>query len=545
MDDLGQKEPQISESSQDVDAYINYYGLTGDPFDPQKSLFFTTAQLEKSLRLFNYLARFSRKLVVVTGVTGAGKTSLLENFVDGQDESDLVCSFAALASDSPKQVLLEIAEQLNVPDLLGDESPEQLSQAIREYSLECLDHDNHCIVVIDDAELFEQPVLEQLYQLMINAPGQRCGISLLLCGQPELINNVQRVVPADIIEKVVFHQPIPPFSFDEVSKYLHLHFIENAGQSKAPYSQNEYKTIFEQSEGLPGRINAVAKQTLLAGMGGLLVGGELAKKRSKGFVYIVAGLLLVAGVGFLWWQSGSKPPESRESAAQNLVGQIEREGEGEASSDENAELPLEKIFLEPDVEVALTEVAPLTEESAIEEGGTKKLEETEASVGKADGNVTQQSPFGIAKESTKDVAAPANLDEIEARAVATHVLPLVAAEVAPPVEAVPKPDVAASRLQEDTARILAFKPTGFTMQLLGSHKEESIKKILDKLPGDSKPMYFQKTHKGAPWYVLIYGNYPDRDAANAAATTLPKALKGFKPWVRGVSGIQDSIKASQ
>lgn len=234
MDDLGQKEPQISESSQDVDAYINYYGLTGDPFDPQKSLFFTTAQLEKSLRLFNYLARFSRKLVVVTGVTGAGKTSLLENFVDGQDESDLVCSFAALASDSPTQVLLEIAEQLNVPDLLGDESPEQLSQAIREYSLECLDHDNHCIVVIDDAELFEQPVLEQLYQLMINAPGQRCGISLLLCGQPELINNVQRVVPADIIEKVVFHQSIPPLVMTKFRSICICTLLKMPGKVRHP-----------------------------------------------------------------------------------------------------------------------------------------------------------------------------------------------------------------------------------------------------------------------------------------------------------------------
>jgi len=101
MDDLDQSKPQISESYQDVDAYINYYGLIGDPFDPQKPLFFATAQLEKSLRLFNYLARFSRKLVVATGATGAGKTSLLENFVNGQEGTDQVCSFAALASDSP------------------------------------------------------------------------------------------------------------------------------------------------------------------------------------------------------------------------------------------------------------------------------------------------------------------------------------------------------------------------------------------------------------------------------------------------------------
>jgi DamX protein len=548
MDDLDQSEIQISESSQDVDAYINYYGLTGDPFDSQKGLFFTTAQLEKSLRLFNYLARFSRKLVVVTGVTEAGKTSLLENFVNGQDESGIVCSFAALASDSPAQVLLEMAEQLNVPDLVGGESPEQLSQAIREYSLECLDHDNHCIVVIDDAELFEQPVLEQLYRLMVNEPGQRCGISLLLCGQPELISNVLQVVPADIAEKAVFHQPIIPFSCEEVSKYLHLHFIENAGQSKAPFSQNEFKTIFEQSEGLPGRINETAKQVLLAGMGGLLVGDEPANKKSKGFTFVVAGLLVAAGVGFLWWQSGNKQPEAVEIAAQSLVGQIERVAE--ASQDENAKLPLEQIFVEPAPEV---EVAALIEESGIEEGDTKKVEAAEASVGKSDSNEIQSPPLEAAKVAPLvEVMPQPNMDEVKERAVATDALPEAAVEAALPVEAIPQskttsvaPEVPTSRLLQDAARILAFKPTDFTMQLLGSHKEESIKKILDKLPGDSQPMYFQKTHKGAPWYVLIYGDYPDRAAANAATTTLPRVLRSFKPWVRGVSGIQDTIKANQ
>ena len=93
MSDLDQQGLQSQGVSQDADAYINYYGLTGDPFNPENALFFTSAQLEKLLRLFNYLARFSRKLVVVTGSSGVGKTTLLENFVNQQSEQDLVCFF--------------------------------------------------------------------------------------------------------------------------------------------------------------------------------------------------------------------------------------------------------------------------------------------------------------------------------------------------------------------------------------------------------------------------------------------------------------------
>jgi len=445
-----------------------------------------------------------------------------------------------------------MAEQLSVPDLVGGETPEQLSQAIREYSLESLNHDSHCIVVIDDADLFEQPVLEQLYQLLLNEPGQRCGISLLLCGQPELMANVQQVVPADVVEKAIFHQPITPFSCEEVSKYLHLYFSENAGLNKAPFSQNEYKAIFEQSEGLPGRINDAAKQVLLAGMGGLLINEEPAKTKPKSFAVVLAGLLVVAGAGFLWWQNAGEQSQTTEIAAQNLVGQIERDKE--ISNERAIDTSAEQIFFETasEGETLESEVESLAEESPSEDKSLERVEEVIASVEESAGNEIQPPQVASIKVPMIDMVVQPEMEEVKERAVVTHVLPGKVIEVAKsldqsePLSASPAATGApSSRLAQDMASILTFKSTDFTMQLLGSHKEESIQKILDKLPGESKSMYFQKTRQGAPWYVLIYGNYPDRDSANAATSTLPNELKGFKPWVRGVSGIQDTIKENK
>jgi|GEM_PF-1616791 len=544
MSDLDQQDLQNQGVSPDVDAYINYYGFTGDPFSPESALFFTSPQIEKLLRLFNYLARFSRKLVLLTGANESGKTALLEHFVNEQHDQELVCFFTALDTDAPKQVLVEISQQLNVPDLAGNESPEQLIKAIRGYSLEQLDHDQNCMVVIDNAHLFDQEVLEQLYQLTLNGAEQRCAISLLLCGEPELFTQVQQVVPGDVVEKTIFHQQISPLSDDEVTQYLRMHFSENAGQSKPPFSQTEYQQVFEQSGGLPGRVNEASKQVLMAGMARLLVSSESPDKKSKNFVGILAVILVMVGVAFFWWQNNEQSPAKEEMANQSIVGQIERSAE-ELVPAEVEQVSEGQLFVEPVAEeLVVAQVDPVEDLGANEkaaEGASLapvvKVNEVEAERDEFSAEVPGAAAEEVAKSAVDQV--------VEQRTVATPALVETVVEEKPATEVVALEIEQSTRLAQDTARILTFPSSEYTMQLLGSQKEESILEIMAKLPDDTNLMYFEKTHKGSPWFVLIYGHYTDRAAANAAATKMPTALKGIKPWIRGISGIQDTIKAHQ
>jgi DamX protein len=112
-------------------------------------------------------------------------------------------------------------------------------------------------------------------------------------------------------------------------------------------------------------------------------------------------------------------------------------------------------------------------------------------------------------------------------------------------EVVEQPAKVSSPLTLNIDRILALPPTEYTLQLLGSRKEESIIASKAKIAGGDNMLYFEKPHKGAPWYVLIYGHYADRAAAKAAAKKLSAELKGIKPWIRKVSDIQATIKANQ
>lgn len=559
MSNQEQQDLQVQGVPQDSDAYINFYGLTGDPFRPDSPLFFSTPQLEKLLRLFNYLARFSRKLVLVTGDSGAGKTTLLENFVNQQDEQDLVCFFAALTTDTPQQALYEIAGQLGIDSAAGSESFEQLIKEIRDYSLQRLDQGKNCIVIIDDAHLFDQAVLEQLYQLTLDEPEQRCAIRLLLCGQASLLELMRGVVPAEVVAKTLFHQQISPFSYDEVVQYLIVHFKENAGHSKPPFSENDYRQIYQQSEGLPGRVNELAKLALTEGVSRLVARAEGGKK-SQGFMALLAVILLAVG-GALWWQNGQQEANNTDVAQLGVTGQIDR-AEEMPKVGEN-ELASEQIFADPEISSK-----PEQSKSLADAGPVEPVFELESNKNQG---ITASLPIpgvpsandDVLPKKSEEVAAPKAIIQAEESVVASMAEPEMALEqpptgkqVAAEIKTAPKliPEerqrqaiVAqpASRLRRDAERILAFDPSEYTMQLLGSYKEESIVAVLQKLPGDENLLFFKKTHKGEPWYVLIYGHYADRAAADSAAKKLPAALKGIKPWIRGVSGIQDTVKANQ
>lgn len=53
--------------------------------------------------------------------------------------------------------------------------------------------------------------------------------------------------------------------------------------------------------------------------------------------------------------------------------------------------------------------------------------------------------------------------------------------------------------------------------------------------------YFKKQHQGKPLFVVTYGSFATRDAAQVALRGLPAKVQAGKPWPRNFAGIQQEI----
>ena len=84
----------------------------------------------------------------------------------------------------------------------------------------------------------------------------------------------------------------------------------------------------------------------------------------------------------------------------------------------------------------------------------------------------------------------------------------------------------------------------FSLQLLGSRNEKSITDyIRDHKLDLRQTAYYRGEHKGSAWFVLMYGIYPDREAAVLGRDRLPATVRKAKPWPRTLKSVHEAIAA--
>ncbi|MGE3772447.1 MAG: SPOR domain-containing protein, partial [Gammaproteobacteria bacterium] len=83
---------------------------------------------------------------------------------------------------------------------------------------------------------------------------------------------------------------------------------------------------------------------------------------------------------------------------------------------------------------------------------------------------------------------------------------------------------------------LLKQPRGaYTLQLAGVRDRASATRFIQRHGLGAEATVLTTRRDGQPWYVLVHGYYPTRQAALAAAARLPAAVrKEVKPWARTV-----------
>lgn len=91
--------------------------------------------------------------------------------------------------------------------------------------------------------------------------------------------------------------------------------------------------------------------------------------------------------------------------------------------------------------------------------------------------------------------------------------------------------------------VAAQEAQRYTLQLIGSSDRDAvIRYIRDRNIGPDAA-YYTTAREDRPWYVVVYGNYPDRAAAQAALLNLPPNVHVTSPWIRQFGDIKSHLSA--
>ena len=158
--------------------------------------------------------------------------------------------------------------------------------------------------------------------------------------------------------------------------------------------------------------------------------------------------------------------------------------------------------------------------------------------------------------SNPGTASPAIAPKREPQPAPAAASPRVPAKVVIPRPAAPKlltktvaikaPSVAipaGSSVKHFSADWLRKQPaSAHTLQLFGVRERSAAERYRVQRGITTQSAILTGTLDGKPWYVVVYGYYPNRTAAVTAATRLSASLRDTKPWARSIGSLRGALQ---
>ena len=251
--------------------YTEYWGLSAQPFEntPDPKFFYQSPQHQEGLARLNYVVQGRKGAGVLTGVFGCGKTLLARSLFAQLPANRYRMAYIANPLMSDVELLHAIAQKLNVanlPDRRSDVLADVLLSGIEQALRDNMRDGKDTLIIVDEAHTVkEERVLEQLRLLMNFQDEDRFLLTMILMGQPELKELVDRHKP--LAQRICMGHHLVPFSAGETAEYVR-HRLSIAGSKDANlFTAKALALLHEHSGGVPRRINQLGDLALLAGMG--------------------------------------------------------------------------------------------------------------------------------------------------------------------------------------------------------------------------------------------------------------------------------------
>lgn len=532
--------------------YRQRYGLSEDPFAHDYSFpLFTGAGRRQLLDQLLHLCQFSNSVLAVLGDYGVGKTRIAHAFMDSLSDHDQICFLSLRSGQSLEQILLSIIQSFGIG--AGDvPSTENLLAILEAFIAEeaVSDDDGLAVVVLDNAHLLDDQSVSVLTALLNSFPQQN-HLHLALFGEPQLMPRLDRLSPESLLIND-FH--LQGFGLLETVDYLNFRMEMADYLGPEIFTESLVEPWWRQSPGQLNVLQGLAEEHLLQSV----TPHPISHKRPLPVVHIIAISVLIAVVGvvFLYMGEDKNPAPTSSSLANSTSTQAaitsvpSIQSAPELSVSENSTLALTST--ETPVQPLLqTLPQPLQPNQQVQPA---QIAQPVAAASAPSSDLPNEEVVPLAQLPTLQPKQGELLPEagpiIPTESVAVASQPVSQSEVktTPKTEtatpAVKTISTAAIGANEQERTILAWKPSEYTIQLLGVSSEKAAREFVVAQTNKKDLLIFKSKRQGRDWFVVITGRYASSAQARQAITLLPNVQRDAGPWPRDIKTIQSEIKSA-
>jgi general secretion pathway protein A len=252
----------IQEDDIIVPEYIKHFGLKILPFEnvPDPKFFFDEGNYARVHERIKDSLKAGRGLIVVTGPIGSGKTTQSQIIIS-EFSNDIKVIWMAEPPGNSTTLFLFIAQELDLKPSTSNRI--FVLKDIRDTLLKINSEGSKCLVIIDESHLMSDDIINGIRLLNNLEEGATKLIQILLLGQEEFIETINRPEMEPFKQRIVNMENIGKMNADRIRKYI-SHRIQIAGGNSSIFTHTGREAVIlaAGSKGVPRIINSLCDISL-------------------------------------------------------------------------------------------------------------------------------------------------------------------------------------------------------------------------------------------------------------------------------------------
>jgi putative secretion ATPase (PEP-CTERM system associated) len=245
--------------------YEAFYGLQENPFGttPDPRYLYKSKAHREALAYLAHGIFLKKGFLALTGEVGVGKTTVVRAFVQTFHPC-LDVSFVLNTKVDFREMMYMLLSDFGVD--IKSESKVAMLTKLNEFLIGRYAENRNPVIVIDEAQNLSPEVLEELRMLSNLETNQQKLIQIVLVGQPELWDLLQRDDLRQLRQRIPGVCQMKLLSRDEVYRYIRYRLaVAGLTNGQLVFSEAALDGVFDLTSGIPRLINMLCYRILLRG----------------------------------------------------------------------------------------------------------------------------------------------------------------------------------------------------------------------------------------------------------------------------------------
>ena len=243
--------------------YEDFYGFRQKPFAllPDPDFLYPSKRHQTALNLLRYGLSGQSGFIVITGEIGSGKTTLIHqllNSVDASTTIGLITNTHISKDDLIRWVLLAFKIDSDTTDRVA------AYKRFSSFVVDQFESKRRTVLIIDEAQNLDVGTLEELRMLSNLNSGKDPLLQIILAGQPELFETLNRPELRQFLQRVSANFHLEALNFPETHAYIR-HRLRVAGGDPEIFDVLAGCAVYYFSQGIPRLINVLCDMALVYG----------------------------------------------------------------------------------------------------------------------------------------------------------------------------------------------------------------------------------------------------------------------------------------